>query len=176
MRRCATFADESILHNYNCIRSEEIIGEFSNSLLAGKDGCDRQSGDKLDVFHNGSWTIKSFHSNILNEDETLTMTKELKAYIAKKYSSLQHMEDSETSTEDSLCINSQKLHTPPMLFGRDILKLKFGEVEISVNPCHAIFCWAEKVCLLMCVTYLSTKLDFENSLVQWCCSIRKRIF
>eukprot|EP01035_Chromulina_nebulosa_P024849 gene24849-32366_t len=144
MRRCATFADESVLNNYNCFRSEELKEVTESNSLPGKLEHDRLSGDKLDVFRNGSWTIKSFHSNILNEHETLTMTKELKAYIAKKYSSLQHLVDAEASTEDSICINGQKLHTPPMLFGRDILKLKFGEVEISVNPCHAIFCWAEK--------------------------------
>ena len=148
MRRCATFADESVLNNYNCFRSEELKEVTESNSLPGKLEHDGLSGDKLDVFRNGSWTIKSFHSNILNEHETLTMTKELKAYIAKKYSSLQHLVDAEASTEDSICINGQKLHTPPMLFGRDILKLKFGEVEISVNPCHAIFCWAEKVSLL----------------------------
>ena len=161
MRRCATFADENVLHNHNCSRSEEFVDGFESQ----KSNNDRLISDRYDIFCNGSWTIKSFHSNILNEHETSAMTKELKAYIVNKYSSLHHILDSGATEDDSLCINGQKLHTPPMLFGRDILKLTVGEVEISVKPCHAIFCWAEKVRSLC--NYVITKCTLCVTTMDW---------
>ena len=77
MRRCAIFADENVLHNHNCSRSEEFVDGFESQ----KSDNDRLISDRYEMFCNGSWTIKSFHSNILNEHETSAMTKELKAYI-----------------------------------------------------------------------------------------------
>lgn len=131
MKRKAVFAEEKVLQAYNCAKSSEEICSL-----------DKEHYVLADVFSCFGWKVSSFHSNILKEEETISMTNQLRNYLNLSFPST---DIGEVAKDPSLRIRGNILHTPPMLFGKDILQLQFGDVALSINPCHAIFCWAAQV-------------------------------
>jgi hypothetical protein len=146
--RAATFAEMAVLAKYGFSKREETEWIENNNSRNLK---------VLEQIRRG-WRFKSFHSTILNEHQVAELSQSIKDFLSQKYDSVKSQFD-DSFPHASLVINGKILHTPPMLFGNDVLILSFGNVDISIDPRHSIYCWAAQVfhifvvvdsCLIAC--------------------------
>lgn len=131
----ATFADEEVLSEYNCSKESIPLSESPNN----------NTNNTVDILKNrNGWEFCSHHCTILNEMENICLTENIKKSLADRLPSLRSNGPA-WLVGDSLEINECKLHTPPMLFGRDFIEIRTGRSVLSLNACDAILCWAAQV-------------------------------
>jgi hypothetical protein len=126
--RKAAFAEDDILTSFGC-RKETII----------------ENGERVDVlvFEKFNTSFRSFHGLILNAKEHVHFSSLMKQRLDDDYlSSSTHCL---FSTEGQMQINGHKLHTPPMLFSKDIMEVQHCGITISVSAADAIYSWVAKV-------------------------------
>lgn len=125
--------------------ADEVLSEHSFSKESVPEKSSGSSATTVDVLRGRSgWEFSSRHGSILNEAENITLAEGIKKSLTVCLPSLQRY-GLEWFTGDSLEINKCKLHTPPMLFGRDFIEIKIGGSILSLNACDAILCWAAQV-------------------------------
>lgn len=93
--------------------------------------------------HPSGWKFHSFHRHILNERERKDLAAGFRQQLRKLFPSFASSEHTiPDEDDDDIHWDNFKLHIPPMLFARDIMRFDFksrGSVNISAQD--ALFCW-----------------------------------
>ena len=140
-KRRPTIATEEVLDKYFSKRESILCESNEQSTVKVSDST------YIDSLVHAKWKFTSHHNKILNENQLKTLTKAIKSALYKDHPSIQRqtVENEKLLDDDNLNINKSKLHLPPMLFGNDILQLRVGDAELSVNAGDALLCWVAQV-------------------------------
>jgi hypothetical protein len=90
--------------------------------------------------HPSGWKFQSFHRHILNGRERKDLAALFRKHLRQLFPSLATTLVEED--DDDLHWDNFKLHIPPMLFGRDIMRFDYKSWgSVSVSAQDALFCW-----------------------------------
>lgn len=155
------FADENILKTCGCRaekRAHPFIGNFVNKSAASPQfHSPRHATNPTTVseplvdalIHPSGWEFHSFHRHILQENEIVALTQQIKRSLINQFPSV--AEEFQCILEewlgnDKLDVNGFKLHLPPMLFGVDVMRMIYKDCgALALEPGDALFCWTCQV-------------------------------
>ncbi|RYG64935.1 hypothetical protein EON64_12965 [archaeon] len=145
------FADEAVLKQHNCQRVQEqykladIEGQWH--IVRDEDLSELQA-DVL--IHPSGWKFHAFHRHILHEHETKKYVRRIKQQLLSEFPSVRGKvpleDEADWLQNDHMKINDFHIHTPPMLFGADLLLFEnpLGGL-MNVSATDAIYTWVSKV-------------------------------
>jgi len=128
--------------------AKQIKAVFADKPTLEKHNCFKEENGNIEILRNEStgWSFESLHSKIPNELELQNLIKGLKSSLRSKYNSLAVSDegDDQEQDDDNFQINEFRLHIPPMIFDKDIMRLKVGVNSISINAADALNLWASQ--------------------------------
>eukprot|EP01031_Cornospumella_fuschlensis_P030540 gene30540-36909_t len=144
----SVFADEAILDQHHCrrVREQHKIAEIEGPWSIVREETELQSEV---LIHPSGWKFHAFHRHILHEDETKKYVRCIKQQLLSEFPSVRAKvrpdEEAEWLQDDHMKINDFHIHTPPMLFGADLLLFEnpLGGL-MNISAADAIYSWVAK--------------------------------
>lgn len=139
MRR-SILAEQPVLDLHHCTTERIPVQQ----VVSAKPNEAHNTDSHIEVLsHPSGWKFHSFHRHILNERERKDLAAGFRQQLRKLFPSFATSEHSiPDEDDDDIHWDNFKLHIPPMLFARDIMRFDFksrGSVNISAQD--ALFCW-----------------------------------
>lgn len=137
MRR-SILAEERVLETFHCSTEKIPV-----AVTTARSNEAHNTDHHIEVLvHPSGWKFHSFHRHILNEKERKELAANFRQQLRQMFPSFSTSHPITEEDDDDLHWDNYKLHIPPMLFGRDIMRLDFknwGSVNVSAQD--ALFCW-----------------------------------
>lgn len=139
MRR-SILAEQPVLDMHHCTTERIPVPQVTSA----KPNEAHNTDSHIEVLsHPSGWKFHSFHRHILNERERKDLAAGFRHQLRKLFPSFATSEHTiPDEDDDDIHWDNFKLHIPPMLFARDIMRFDFksrGSVNISAQD--ALFCW-----------------------------------